>query len=1149
MNRFKNFVLLLILIFTATVYPVTTQAQQGIPYTSNFQIPDNIKGRTLQITEDDKGTIYLLNNKGLYTFDGFQWDIVFKGERPLSFAINKHIIISTEKGLYFINRETSKPQTVQPITDTTYDYYHKLIHSQEKIIAIGTQTVSEIDVSNEAKATPIYSINDSTQILTDAFYIGKNLFIVSNQSSIHKVESTKATRIKMPKELNNVNILFPSQQGVFIADSKGNLFEFNGNQFKRIGISDQDFVKESIITAGIAINEQTIALSTQLGGCIVINIKTGKTKHVLNYETGLPDDEIQTVGKDVNGGLWIAHGMGISRVDLSLPIETINHIRGLSGYILSATNSNGSYYVGTSEGLFVLEEQKTFKEITVKRTPKTEKSAEPAAVQTPQNEKQTETEQPNAKKKRFFGRLWQKITSSEAVNEKDTTPPSLNPAALTQSKTEKPEKAQHKKVLKLQSVEYFYKKIEPLNGKCTHLLLFNNQLLAGTSTGLYLVSGGTAKTVLPSTQINAIRITKSNGIIVSANSSLYAISSTYQSNHIHNFGNEQIKSIAEHNDKSLIITTETKVYYVKANNGKPPFISSYELPATEHNTPIAFNIGNTAYLLLTGDIYQLTNNDTFKRDTSITKKAVTSIIAGQTDAWLHTQNGWIHKSATNEKLGNAAPLIGLFDKITSIYSSSKQLVLVSNNSQIVLIQNPTQSHIASNLPLFIKQILDYNGALLHPNHISLSKEQSAITIRVSAPFFLKEQSTQFQFIIEGLMRRWSDWNTTPAIELPYLPSGEYTIKVRARDALQRESNIIPLSIYIQPQFWETPWFIALCILFIAIAVFILMKLRERQLRIERDLLEKKVKERTATIVKQNQELNLQKDELAIQNKEILQQKEEIETQRDEIELQRDQIVKQNEEITQSIVYAKRIQTAAMPKKDSISKLLPEHFVLFMPRDIVSGDFYWTAQKGCKTIIAAADCTGHGVPGAFMSMLGLSFLNDIVTRNQETQPALILNTLREYIKTTLAQKGTEGDNKDGMDIAICVIDYCEQTIEFAGAYNPLYYIQNGIFNEIKGDKMPVGIHVKEKAVFTNHTITSKGIDMIYLFSDGFVDQFGGERNSKFMSKRFKELLTNIHKMPVKEQHRVLKESFDKWKGDNDQVDDVLIFGIRISDTRE
>jgi len=290
-------------------------------------------------------------------------------------------------------------------------------------------------------------------------------------------------------------------------------------------------------------------------------------------------------------------------------------------------------------------------------------------------------------------------------------------------------------------------------------------------------------------------------------------------------------------------------------------------------------------------------------------------------------------------------------------------------------------------------------------------------------------------------------------------------------------------------------------------------------------------------------LEVQRDELAKTNEEIMQQKEEIEAQRDEIEAQRDHIFKQNEDITQSIEYAKRIQTAVMPKKNEIDAILPEHFVLFKPRDIVSGDFYWMGKKSNKIIVAAADCTGHGVPGAFMSMLGISFLNEIVNGDNETKPSLILNRLRYLIKSTLSQTGKEGESKDGMDIALCVIDLESKSLEYAGAYNPLYLIRNGELIETKADKMPVGIHLAEKDSFTNSFLSFEKGDCIYLFSDGYVSQFGGEYGRKYMAKPFKKMLAIISEKPMETQCEMLEQEFEEWRGFNPQVDDILVIGIR------
>ncbi len=257
------------------------------------------------------------------------------------------------------------------------------------------------------------------------------------------------------------------------------------------------------------------------------------------------------------------------------------------------------------------------------------------------------------------------------------------------------------------------------------------------------------------------------------------------------------------------------------------------------------------------------------------------------------------------------------------------------------------------------------------------------------------------------------------------------------------------------------------------------------------------------------------------------------------------ITSQKQEITDSIKYASRIQTAVLPTSTLISDVLPEHFVLFLPRDIVSGDFYWMTQKNDKIVLVAADCTGHGVPGAFMSMLGVSFLYEIVNKDNILQPSEILNNLRNLIKTTLSQTGKFEEQKDGMDISLCVIDKQNQKLEWAGAYNPLYQIRKGELFEYKADKMPVAVHLNDFKPFTNHEIKYQTGDTFYMFSDGYADQFGGSDGRKFMLKRMKETFLSIWEKPMPEQKEILYKIHMEWRGDeNEQVDDVLIVGFRV-----
>ncbi|HBS85399.1 MAG TPA: hypothetical protein DEA97_02510 [Bacteroidales bacterium] len=284
-------------------------------------------------------------------------------------------------------------------------------------------------------------------------------------------------------------------------------------------------------------------------------------------------------------------------------------------------------------------------------------------------------------------------------------------------------------------------------------------------------------------------------------------------------------------------------------------------------------------------------------------------------------------------------------------------------------------------------------------------------------------------------------------------------------------------------------------------------------------------------------------DLEMKNEEISAQRDEIEAQRNLAADQRDLISEQKQEITDSIHYAFRIQSAVIPDIAILNHVVSDSFILHMPRDIVSGDFYWIGEQDNKIIILAADCTGHGVPGAFMSMLGIAFLNEIVSKENITSPAEILNELRNKIVKALKQQGKSGEQKDGMDISVITIDPTHNHLQFSGANNPLYLIRNNDLVEIKGDKMPVAIHDKMES-FVNHEMAINKGDNIYIFTDGFADQFGGPQGKKFKYKPFKELLVKNTHLPLTGQQALLKETFVNWKGSLDQVDDVLVIGIKI-----
>ncbi len=401
-----------------------------------------------------------------------------------------------------------------------------------------------------------------------------------------------------------------------------------------------------------------------------------------------------------------------------------------------------------------------------------------------------------------------------------------------------------------------------------------------------------------------------------------------------------------------------------------------------------------------------------------------------------------------------------------------------------------------------------------------------LTFHWSCPYFEDPEGITYSFRLRNFDKNWSKWTTRTEYPYTNIPNGSFVFEVKARNIYGVESTPATYAFTVLPPWYLTFWAFLLYLILAFLLIVIIVKLYTRRLQNEKIRLEAIVRERTA------------------------------------------EVVRQKEELTDSITYASRIQRAVLPSEKLLNEQFPDHFILFKPRDIVSGEFYWMTKQKELILITAADCTGHGVPGAFMSLLGISFLNEIVNRSDVLQPNFILNELRSEVMQSLKQKGEEGETKDGMDMALVSIDKKSRTLYFSGAYNPLFYVRrltsaekekirkgeipdfgNGsIYDEtnvliqIPGDKMPIGISAKDEQSFSLHRIKFSPGDRIYLFSDGYIDQFGGPRGKKFMSRNFKKLLLNIQDHPLKEQGGLLDNNILEWMGDQPQIDDIIVIGI-------
>jgi len=415
-------------------------------------------------------------------------------------------------------------------------------------------------------------------------------------------------------------------------------------------------------------------------------------------------------------------------------------------------------------------------------------------------------------------------------------------------------------------------------------------------------------------------------------------------------------------------------------------------------------------------------------------------------------------------------------------------------------------------------------AIFMKKEIKLKWNQNILSFDFVALDYVFPQKNQYAYKMEGFDKDWIEFGTGRFTTYTNMPHGVFTFRVKGsnNDGVWNNQGA-SIRIIISPPFWKTKIFYIFIFLVIIALIFLYVKWRERKLQNDKRILENLVQERTKEIVEASNEIREQAK--IIEQKSVL-------------------IEQKSKDITDSIEYASRIQSALLPPVEMLESNFVDHFVLYKPRDIVSGDFYWFDKIEERIIFVAADCTGHGVPGAFMSMLGISFLNEIVHKNPEITAAEILNELRDYVKNSLRQTGKDGESKDGMDISLCVIEKDKTKLYFAGAFNPLFVIRNGELVQVDADKMPIGIYYEQEVPFRNSEWNLQAGDVLYMFSDGYMDQFGGTKGKKFYLKKFKELLVEIHTKPMKEQKEFMDKTIETWRGHLEQVDDILVVGFRL-----
>ncbi len=1098
----KVFFLLCLLILLENL-----SAQEGAPLLTHFKESRDIENQSWAICQDVNRVMLFANRKGILSFDGEEWVSLRIPIIPYSIQINpvdSKIYVGGDNNYGFLDKDQLGVYSYVSLSGDSSDLgiITKIIVHDSILFFYGEQSISQYNVKSNKLMNRFKS--KAGFPFTGVFSTPGNTFINVIDKGLFRLESDSLFPIVTGYLTERLDILFSlpyNQNMVLVGKSDGVLSLFDGIKYYDYHIKDDGYIRDNILSEGISIGDSLYAFSTLDGGAIVIEKFTGRIRYLINNQNELPDDEVFAIGTDCSGGLWLSHQYGLTRADLNLPVENFSIYPGLKGNLTASLKTNNELYVATSEGVFYLSEVKDYSEVEImikkeQKTSPVSSVAQPEQIQVQENSR-----------KNIFTRIFGK----KMVPKQDEKGPSSD-TKISSSEVKPAVQYIRKKVSKLKSVNYIYKKVEGLNEKCRQLVSTQNGILTATNQGLYIINDHKASVIVSNRYINFITWQPFSGKYQVATGDGYFLVSYMNGKWRSEIPDPEfiapLYSVVQEEENTLWLGGDNIA--LRADISKAQGKVTYEKFKIQNNFPQRYilNLINDSIFLLTetGEHFFSKSSGEFvpykARVASPVSKSRLFTYPLSNVALIGYDDSWIYPELSKKIADKEISLLKIFDELVSVNVQSDNIWIIDGKNRIFSIDRKRYSKINPEIGLLVKSIYNEDGTNFSLNNIIFNRGDNLVNFDIISPSFLKQNTTQYQYFIDKLMTEWSPWSTRTSYSRIVPKSGEYVLLIRAKDLWGNIGEPVSLKFTIKAPFTKTTIFYVLIISFVLLIIFLIVRFRERQLYEKNRILEEKVKERTA-----------------------------------EIEAQK-------EEITSSIEYASRIQRAMLPETYLFKESFSDFFIIFKPRDIVSGDFFWINEDAKNIYFTVGDCTGHGVPGAFMSTLGISTLHDIITNNSSLKANSVLNLLREKIKTSLHQTGKQGEAADGMDISFCILNKNRNTIQFSGAYSPIFIFTGEELKEYKSDRMPIGIHYGDENSFTNFEINIKRGDTIYIFSDGYTDQFGGPDDSKYKKSNLKKLLSDICHKPMDEQKKIVEDEFDKWKGEADQVDDVTIIGIRI-----
>jgi serine phosphatase RsbU (regulator of sigma subunit)/ligand-binding sensor domain-containing protein len=1113
---------------------------QGIPLIRNYN-PEEYKGYVQNwcAAQDSRGVMYFGNGKGILEYNGRSWRRFFTDRQTtvLSMANDSlgKVYIGAEGEIGYLDCDSTGLVIYKsllhlvPENERNFSYVWHVYPNYDGVYFVSPQKVIRINGNDVNIFLPEGSF-------FTAFLVDGKFYIQDSQRGLLLLENNEFVQKKGWDKIGSLRFMAINKSGILfgISDRSGMVL-LPEDEAPQIIETELNRLLSKFFYKGLVLGNDYFALATQSGGVVFTN-SDGKILDIVDKEAGLLGDGVYALYKDAQEELWLMLSNGLSRIEINGTFSLFNEKSGYHGACQAIERYGDSLVIASLSGLYILKHTN----------------------------------------KKYDGQTGFELVNNASVQSFSLTEFNKKPLLTCFSGIYLVNKTENEFI--------FHELYEIITKKSNY---HKNTFFVGASGSFKMLKykGGEwiALNNAPNIKGDVYYIAEENINTVwlgTANDGVFKIS----------FGDT--------------VNTKTQVMHYDSTKGLPNGMIE-----------VAYLNGDVLAGSLRGLYWYNPEKDLFEPAThygnvvSNRKNHAYVLSKGnENEIWLMINKTVSRLTYENSewKLYNKPFKRLKYVDLYSIYSDKDNIVWLGTTDGIFRYNPASEKNFDYKHKTIINRVVYHNDTL----HNGCFKTQDGYFTNIQPPDLIKEvpfshfsfifeyaatsfdseEENLYSYILEGFDENWSDWSTTSKKEYTNIPEGDYVFNVKSMNVYGTESEVVSFRFLVLPPWYRTLWAYALYFLGLLVVFYILLKINTHRLRKANIRLEKIVSQRTEELRRTNQEILQQKEEITAQrdeieaqrdhlvllNEEINQQKEEIEAQRDEIELHRDQILEQKKELTDSIQYAKIIQTGVMPPLKMFEELFPNSFIIFKPKDIVSGDFYWFAKFKACNIVAAVDCTGHGVPGAFMSMLGISFLNEIVQKKEITLANQILIELRKEIINALQQSGESGTQKDGMDLSLISINNQSLAASWAGANNPLWIIKNsnnqslnskqkaesGLgfgaldleFVELKGDKMPVGIYYGEERLFTNHAFELQKHNRIYLFSDGFPDQFGGTEGAsggkKFKYSNFKKLICETTGYDIKQQKSMIEKTMMQWMNPPDtnfhfdQIDDILIIGIEI-----